>query len=76
MQQHSVTADQIADVLVEVGGMGVMLCTPEEKRLAPLNGNDARYNIPFPLGATFVYGKPSLKDFTPEGIRELTALLN
>lgn len=47
-----------------------MLCTPEESRMSPVNGNDARFSIPWTVAVTITYGNPTLGNFTVEGIQD------
>lgn len=68
MAKYGISDDDVENLELGVSCAGELLCNPCEKRVAPLNGNDARYNLLFPLGATLVYGKPTLRNFTPEGI--------
>lgn len=71
MAEHEdVKAGNITKINVQVGGLGQMLCTPEESRMAPVNGNDARFSIPWTVAVTLVYGKPSLGNFTPDGLKD------
>lgn len=65
-----VTKDTVAEMHVYVAGTAEMLCQPEEGRMSPVNGNDARFSIPFTLGCTLAYGRPTLANFTPEGIKD------
>lgn len=71
MAEHpDVTPDSVADMHVYVAGTAEKLCQPEEGRMSPANGNDARFSIPFTLGVTLGYGRPTLANFTPEGIKD------
>ena len=71
MAEHDdIRAENIAKINVQVGGLGQMLCTPEESRMAPVNGNDARFSIPWTVAVTLVYGQPSLGNFTPDGLED------
>ena len=71
MAEHpEVTPETVADMHVYVAGTAEKLCQPEEGRMSPANGNDARFSIPFTLGCTLAYGRPTLANFTPEGIKD------
>lgn len=65
-----ITPDNVEKINVQVGGLGQMLCTPEESRKTPVNGNDARFSIPWTVAVTLVHGKPSLGNFSPEGLKD------
>lgn len=69
MAEHpDITPENVKDMHVYVAGTAEMLCQPEEGRMSPVNGNDARFSIPFTLGLTLAYGRPTLGNFSPEGI--------
>ena len=69
MAEHpEVTKDAVKEIHVYTAGTSELLVQPEEARMSPANGNDARFSIPFTLGLTVAYGRPTLANFTPEGI--------
>lgn len=71
MAEHpEVTPENVERIDVKIGGLGEMLCTPEEARKSPVNGNDARFSIPWTVGVTLVHGKPTLGNFAPEGLKD------
>lgn len=65
-----VTPENVEKINVQVGGLGQMLCTPDESRKSPVNGNDARFSIPWTVAVTLVHRKPTLGNFSPEGLTD------
>jgi 2-methylcitrate dehydratase PrpD len=71
MKKHSdVKPENVEKINVQVGGLGQSLCTPEESRMSPVNGNDARFSIPWTVAVTLVYGEPSLFNFVGDGLKD------
>lgn len=71
MEAHpEIKEENIEKINVQVGGLGEMLCTPEESRKTPVNGNDARFSIPWTVAVTLIYGRPALGNFSPEGLKD------
>lgn len=62
--------ENVKKVNVQVGGLGQMLCTPEESRKTPVNGNDARFSIPWTVAVTLIYGRPTLGNFDMDGLKD------
>ena len=74
MREHAVTAEQIESIEIEVNSLNLMLCVPEAQKQKPSTLIDAKFSLPFTLALAALRGAPSLRDFTPETLKDPTLL--
>jgi 2-methylcitrate dehydratase PrpD len=74
LRKHKLTSSDISEVRVYVGDFQQRMCYPLEQRRRPGTAMDARFSIPFALGATIAHGELRIQQFTDEGLRDPAAL--
>jgi len=70
MQEKDIKLEEIESTVLVVGGMGRMLCLPEEVRRCPQKVIDSKFSLPFTLGVALTHGKVALSHFTPEALKD------
>lgn len=70
MRENGLSADQVREFRIYVGDFQRNLCEPADLRIRPLTPGDAKFSIPFCIGAAAANGKVGLQNFLPEGMRD------
>jgi 2-methylcitrate dehydratase PrpD len=68
-RELSLDAEDVEAIRVGVTGPGYqMVCVPEAVRAAPRTIVEAQFSVPYAVATTWIDGRPSLSNFTEEGI--------
>ncbi len=75
MANHQVSADDIASIVAFSDTTGVALVLhPLEHKVAPRTSYDAKFSLPYCLGAQLVHGRVDVSSFTAEAIVDARTL--
>lgn len=74
-EQHRLKPEDIEGITI-VGGTGgtQLLCEPIEKKRRPQVSIDGKYSIPFTTAVMAAKGNVTLRDYTPEGLKDPAVL--
>lgn len=67
---HGLDADRIERIDVVVSSTFAMLCNPIEQKRRPETAIDAKFSIPFTVGAAMLRGRVSLAEFLPAALHD------
>lgn len=70
VDEHRLSPDDIVELRAYVGDFQQRMSYPVEERRRPRMSMDARFSIPFTLGAAAAYGAVRIEHFTEEGLRD------
>jgi 2-methylcitrate dehydratase PrpD len=68
--EHDLDPAQIDQVRLSAGPVQTMLMEPREQKLAPRSPINAKFSLPFTVGAALTKGRITLDDFTPEALSD------
>jgi len=74
IKEEKIKPDDVVEVTVGVSGYALNLCEPLDMRRGPGTVMDAKFSIPYIVGCAVARGEVTLRDFTPEGIKDAEAL--
>jgi 2-methylcitrate dehydratase PrpD len=75
MREHQIKVEDVEEVKVVGGPPHVkLLSEPLESKRRPETAIDAKYSIPFTVAVAIVKGNVTLRDYTPEGLKEAAVL--
>jgi 2-methylcitrate dehydratase PrpD len=74
MQDHSLRQQDIAQVRLDVGPWGNVMCEPASLRRRPTSASAGLNSIPFIVAKAIANGRVALDDFQPEGRNQAEAL--
>ena len=72
--EHDLKADQIDRVRLSAGPVQTMLMEPRGQKPAPQSPINAKFSLPFTVGAALTKGRITLDDFTPEALSDRETL--
>ncbi len=70
VKEHKIRPDDVEAITVSAGPKFQGLCEPLEIRRNPRLMSEAQYSLPFTLAVAIAKGKPQIKNFTEEGIKD------
>jgi len=70
VDEHNIKPQNAQAITVFVGPKGQRLCEPLEIRRNPRNMTEAQFSIPFTVATAIAKGKPCIKHFTGDGIKD------
>ena len=70
VDEHKVRPQDVETITVFVGPKAQRMCEPLEIRRNPQNMTEAQFSLPFTVATTIAKGKPCIKHFTSDGIRD------
>jgi 2-methylcitrate dehydratase PrpD len=70
VNEANIRPETIEEITVLIDEVTQQMCQPLEGRRRPETSMDAKFSIPFTVAAAAVYQKVTLKELTPEGIRD------
>jgi len=70
VDEHKIQPQEVEAITVFVGPKAQRLCEPLHNRRNPQNMTDAQLSIPFVVATAIAKGKPRIKHFTSEGIKD------
>jgi 2-methylcitrate dehydratase PrpD len=76
-EEHHLTPDDIAEIVVRIPAEGMpLVLDPLSAKIAPRTPYDAKFSVPFTIAHHLVHGRLGLSAFSPHGIgdREVLAL--
>lgn len=71
---HDLDPSQIEQVRLFAGPVQTMLMEPREQKLEPRSPINAKFSLPFTVGAALTKGRITLDDFTPEALADADTL--
>lgn len=60
----------IQQIIIKVNKTASMLCEPLKERIQPRTIQDAKFSIPFLVAFSFIYGQPTLQNFTANSLAD------
>ena len=72
--EHDLDPGQIEGVRLSAGPVQTMLMEPRDQKLAPQSPINAKFSLPFTVGAALTKGRITLDDFTPEALADADTL--
>ena len=75
IRKHSISPEDITEVIVTVGDWGQNLCLPLEARRKPETGMFAGLSIPFTVAAAIAKGEVNIGTFTLESLKDPATLV-
>jgi 2-methylcitrate dehydratase PrpD len=70
VRRHGLKDEDIVELRAYVGDFQQRMCTPLEERRRPTLSMDARFSMPFCLGAAAAYGEVKIEQFTAAGLKD------
>lgn len=74
ISEHGLKPDDIQEIVTYEGSLAHTCSEPLEGRRKPASSLDAKFSIPFSVAVAASRGAVKIKDFTPDGIKDRTAL--
>jgi 2-methylcitrate dehydratase PrpD len=74
IQKHNLTASDVLEIRPYVGDFQQRMCYPLEERRRPTTPMDARFSIPFALGAALAHGEVRIEQYTESGLEDPAVL--
>lgn len=73
--RHGFTAEQVEHMTVQLPREVMpIVCEPRANKIAPLNGYDARFSVPYVVAAALIWGKLGLRELEDDSIRDPAVL--
>ncbi|MBN1847081.1 MAG: MmgE/PrpD family protein [Deltaproteobacteria bacterium] len=75
MRENNIKQDEISGIKIIGGSPHVQLLSePIESKRRPKEAIDAKYSVPFTVAIAAVKGNVTLKDYTPDGLKDASVL--